>query len=747
MKDARNESSGGGGSTTAAGAGPGPGKQTLTQALGTGAEHGAGHRTLTAIALDRATRANPLYHAQLRFDPAPFGAGNDVSTKSFATAVGDYQQSHDLAFDGMAGPITTKAIGALPADATPAPGHAPGPGHAPAPGHASGPTPAPGPAPAGPTPEAPVPAAPPPPAPAPAQPRTEQTEYGSFVVYPDDFVGPLPANKPPAENMHEAEFRRVLAQRQTAAVAQRDHAISRVDDLLSYGAFDWAITDGEATEALNVLGALTMSQLKIAVGKINAQRLLDNLPAGLRRTPAFARFIIAMGPDKYRPYITELLSYGVLDWAIRDAEVEVVTDILATLPPPQQIAFLRTLDATHLSRLARNLSRGVQVSNDVLKAIFGATPDSDLAALEATFERRFRVDLSTWFVRRWQMSVKQQWDAPGLRRLWQLVEQLPPDHVQNNPRLEALLRADKKDGSGVYYGGPDAAVVSYADVDALGGFGSIMQPDATGAQKNVALNTNVNVFNAVVRHEIGHAVDAKIGASIDGGYVRTAANAGQWRTYGSAGDFVDAIVTAGGGMSGHGYANEQVYRKAMERAVSKSEDFAAALHGVDASVAVPDATIGGPVAAVYDKARWHPDASPWYSGLDRQDVGGRLWQQPYPRGNYASFIKGARAAHGVSAYQFRAPGEWFAEAYAVYYSDPDTAPGTQMGTRLRTRDAGTADWFDTNVDKGHSIAHETGQGGGGAGGGGAGRAPAVSSGGGGGAGGGRAAGGGSGVAG
>ena len=90
--------------------------------------------------------------------------------------------------------------------------------------------------------------------------------------------------------------------------------------------------------------------------------------------------------------------------------------ILDNLPAPQRIAFLRSLDALHLSRLARNLGNGVHVSNEVLKNIFDVTPDGDLKALEATFERRFHVPLTTWFLRRWQMNIKESWDAPGLRR-------------------------------------------------------------------------------------------------------------------------------------------------------------------------------------------------------------------------------------------------------------------------------------------------------------------------------------------
>jgi hypothetical protein len=553
------------------------------------------------------------------------------------------------------------------------------------------------------------------PAPAP-EPRKEQTEYGTFFVYPDSFVGPLPPNGPDGERVHEKDFHRIVKEREAAATAKREQAVKKVDKLLSYGAFDWAITDGEATEALNTLATIEpMSQLQSACQKINAGRLLDNLPAKARKTPQFARVIIAMGPSRYRPFVNELLSYGVLDWAIRDAEVQVVTDILTVLPAPQRITFLRSLDATHLSRLARNLGSGVHTSNEILKNIFDVQPNSDLAAMEAVFEKRFNISLSTWFLKRWLMSVKDKWDAPGLRRLWQIFEMLPPGHIQDNPRLDTFLRAGKTAGSGVYYGDFDAGVVEYGNVNETANYGQIMVDDGAGGKKDASLNTGINAFDTVVRHEVGHSVDAKIGASKEGGYVHTAANAGEWKSYGSGDAFVEAIITSGGGMTGHGYTNPEAYKEAMKRAVNKGEDFTTALHKFAPSVAAPAAPGTGPIAAVWERKLWHPDDSPWYKAADRQDVGGRLWQRPYGGGDYVSFKKDARISHGVSGYQFRAPGEWFAEAYAVYYSDQDT--GTHVGTRLRTRDTAAADWFDTNVDKGYSLAHEKGGAGGGAGGG------------------------------
>jgi hypothetical protein len=48
-------------------------------------------------------------------------------------------------------------------------------------------------------------------------------------------------------------------------------------------------------------------------------------------------------------------------------------------------------------------------------------------------------------------------------------------------------------------------------------------------------------------------------------------------------------------------------------------------------------------------------------------IGDRVYQQAY-KDDWYSYDKKARAK-GVSAYQFRAPAEWFAELYAAYYME------------------------------------------------------------------------------
>ena len=62
------------------------------------------------------------------------------------------------------------------------------------------------------------------------------------------------------------------------------------------------------------------------------------------------------------------------------------------------------------------------------------------------------------------------------------------------------------------------------------------------------------------------------------------------------------------------------------------------------------------------------NGNPWWSQSksDAITIGGRIYQQAYTR-NWVSYAAAARSK-GLTGYQFRAPGEWFAELYAGYRS-------------------------------------------------------------------------------
>ena len=88
--------------------------------------------------------------------------------------------------------------------------------------------------------------------------------------------------------------------------------------------------------------------------------------------------------------------------------------------------------------------------------------------------------------------------------------------------------------------------------------------------------------------------------------------------------------------------------------------------------------------------------NPWYSHLPNggTPLAGRIFQKSYAS-QWTAYTLAARDRK-VSQYQFRAPGEWFAEAYAAYY-EPN-ADGTCDHHVLSGRDAAARTWFDGNVD-------------------------------------------------
>jgi nucleoid-associated protein YgaU len=531
------------------------------------------------------------------------------------------------------------------------------------------------------------------------EPRGECNEWGDFLIYPDDFPGTLPKKGADGiEHIRESEYQPLIDERKAEAEAKREAAVSDMEELLSYGAFDWAITDSEATRALNLIGSLHFSQIKPAIDQLGTKfinRLLDNLPAAAQKTEAFAKFVVALGPAKARPYVEELLSYSLFDWAITDNDINAVAIVLNQLPLAEQAELITGMSMKFQVRFATNLPLDANVSDEFLKRFFDAMPDEQMAALQAIMSCRFNFDVNT--------RDSGKWTADGLRRAWEILEQLPPEHVQNNTFLDKFLVDGPTDGSGYYRASDDSAVVGYSDLTKTGSYGRIM---VGGTEKG--LHSSVNLFDTVVRHEIGHAVDAKLGVSTNG-YATTAASAGKWKTYGSQDDWKAAIIAEAGGFSGHGYPDEEKYKKAFDQAVDDGVDFNTALGKVDSTVAKATATTAGPVAAVFEKKQWHPATNPWYDNPDRPGVNGRVFHKAYDWGKWVSFDRSARPTYGISGYQWRAPGEWFAEVYACFYSDQDGIDGNPVGTRLASRDSATAEWFAKDVDKGHSLQEETGQ--------------------------------------
>ena len=242
---------------------------------------------------------------------------------------------------------------------------------------------------------------------------------------------------------------------------------------MSYGAFDWAVTDQEAIDSLNDLATLPTAALATTMARLSAtakSRLLDNMPASARATSGFAKVLVAMGPAAVQPYVQNLLSYGVFDWAITDADAEAVFRIMVALQPAQQAALTRRLGAMFRHRLADNLQRSATIGEAeqaALRALFDATPDAEVGTLKMWMHIRFRIEIGTETS---GAETAQEWDGPSLRRMYNVLQSLPPGAVESNPELARIDRYKDAGPAGGYYSGGDGRVaIGYGDIRARGG--------------------------------------------------------------------------------------------------------------------------------------------------------------------------------------------------------------------------------------------------------------------------------------
>jgi hypothetical protein len=328
----------------------------------------------------------------------------------------------------------------------------------------------------------------------------------------------------------------------------------------------------------------------------------------------------------------------------------------------------------------------------LVKTIFDHTPDDETATLEKMFSRRFHIS---------KVSAApdssdgkgQDWDAAGLRHSWPVLEALPPAQVEGNKSLTQFVRykvAKKSQGEG-YYDNPRVT-------SGIGAFGydpkTLDQVDTTFSDKKDPMY-GVNAWNETVRHEVGHAVDQAMHGSDK--WCVGHAPGGNWKVYDT--DFkkaADEMVKASGGA-----IDSSPQRAALVAAIAAAMD--AQSYKVETAFAKLPAW-----SKLSAKEREEISADPVLQALGGNNtaaepwmndggvvLGGRIFEESYDK-SWNSYAAEARSRK-TSKYQFRAPGEWFAEAYAAYYEP--TVGGQQQGFKLEQVDPETKKWFDSFVDK------------------------------------------------
>jgi len=526
--------------------------------------------------------------------------------------------------------------------------------------------------------------------------RARALTVGTDILF---GAGQLRTGTPQGERLLAHELAHTAQQRAAGVVTIQLDAIADVEELLSYGLLDWAITDAEAMEALAILEAIPDADLGKQLARLDQKyvnRLLDNLPDAAKTGPGYTRIVQALGPARTIPYAADVLSYGLFDLVITDAEVTRVFNTFTNLPEADRQTFLANLNtAGRLARLISNSNSGhhrlyiqpwirtlprgglTEQQRGLLKVI--VSESDDLATLTLAAETRFNVTVGR---SRIPGRPPADWDAAHLRETYLILDGLPDADVAGNQQLLSLGQFRQ------------AATLDQTRKLTVAG---VYQQGVTELGINVEADIDDD-FRRVVTHETGHAVDKVLGWTT--GLEPAKPERGGWNSYPfnriTCAD--DMITDAGAGLS------KQL--KPAERADVDTE-MAKAMDGRTAVQGLKDAVRGlawfpGLAADKRKDVLADPSFDAIEVGLDMpyfrrpdggEHLGSHVYQQSY-KPIWVRYEHQARARK-VSDYQFRSPGEWFAEAYAYYYA-PDPRG---KGTKLAEHDPDTKTYFDNVVDK------------------------------------------------
>ncbi len=288
--------------------------------------------------------------------------------------------------------------------------------------------------------------------------------------------------------------------------------------------------------------------------------------------------------------------------------------------------------------------------------IKGLDPQAQRKVAKVALEERFQLKLELFTTEKGDVAdTNMDKNAPDILRFYAMMQALPASHTKDNPNLSLIKHMGDTGASGSYskYSREVKLQIGKAleKKEEIIGLESQLGPIDDDAKPPTG-GEPPTTFDWTTLHEIGHAVDDRLGF-MKGKAGQT--EFGGWREYGAN---VSEIATAAGKHFDYpaSYIEAYLYKQKMDPPA--------------------DPNNGDPVA--WERLRFEVEA--WCDAI-RHDKGiywsaaatnraklkdGRIYQEAYD-GRWVSYLADARKK-GVAGYQFRAPGEWFAEIYAAYYS-------------------------------------------------------------------------------
>jgi hypothetical protein len=278
---------------------------------------------------------------------------------------------------------------------------------------------------------------------------------------------------------------------------------------------------------------------------------------------------------------------------------------------------------------------------------------------------------------RYGITIKIDGTSPGknevraMKRICEMFSKIPGD-IRGNPSIRKVSNTDATDkAGGAYYPASGKITLEGRRGEIQQEFGahqkqrdpktgdlvSQLPKDIDPSCKAQEENKVVEYMGFAAAHEVGHGVDDERGFMAQFGVQESK---GGWIDYGGGvqaiADAVGAHIAAKSGSPGfykdaatRKYVLDKIMHRPTERpAAPKHSPEAAALNAFDRWHAI---------ATAADVYRRQPDC-------DEITIGspGRIYHEAYAR-QWVSYLASARH-QALTGYQFRAPGEWFAELYA-----------------------------------------------------------------------------------
>ena len=397
--------------------------------------------------------------------------------------------------------------------------------------------------------------------------------------------------------------------------------------------------------------ALRMGELDADVAELASTRWAEfNV-----RTTELGKRRDKLGPGQLKTDVTDQMAEAVKsadDLNFRAANLELDTaELLMDEVDAEQLTRTNPKSKSLTDMLERMMKApgGPAKLDAMVQRLPQKTPVETFTRLaRARFGVEFTLDTDT-----------KKWESGAAKKLWEMMARVPEGHARGNPSLKRVKREEPEKNGGYYSSSRDLMVMNGRPTNKSSQrFGSKLKtlaghpnlPDDVDERCKPKDETSVNYFDFAALHEVGHAVDDRLSfmATREGqpGF-------GGWRTHG--GDLAPIA--------------EKVAKKHKYNA-----DYVLALMlGKDLVEPPPedsrdqvDWDLSRDAVRAWFTLATQANAYRSQQFAEQNAIEGRVYQEAYA-GTWVSYELVARK-RGLTGYQFRAPGEWFAELYAGFYS-------------------------------------------------------------------------------